>query len=74
MITAAINYDQHLQQQLVVEQWFQGRTLPSIDLCDFTDHVYTDDRLVTDYAELDTLYERWYYLMYKDEYQPVDWS
>jgi hypothetical protein len=74
MITAAMNYDQHLAQQLIVEQWFQGRMLPCIDLCDFTDHVYTDDKLVTDYTELDTLYERWYYLMYREEYQPVDWS
>lgn len=74
MIDGSIDYDHHLDQQLVIEQWFKGRTLPYIDLCDFTDYVYTSDKLITDYTELDALYERWHYMMCREEYKKVDWS
>lgn len=60
MITVNLDFEQHLQQQLIVEQWFKVRKLPIVDLCDFTDYVYTDDGLITDYTLLDSIFEKWY--------------
>jgi ferric iron reductase protein FhuF len=60
MIPPNLNYEHHLHQQLVIEQWFKVRKLPTVDLCDFTDHVYTDDGLITDYTKLDSIFEKWY--------------
>lgn len=51
-------FEQHLQQQLIIEQWSQNRGV-DLEVPDFTDYIFRDKQVVGDYQELDHLYQSW---------------
>lgn len=57
-MTRFIDFEIHLKQQLILEQWAVNRGIKGIDIPDFTDYLTHHD-FVVDYNEIDLIYKEW---------------
>jgi len=57
-MTTFTEFEIHLEQQLLLEQWALSRNIKGIDIPDFTDHLRYHG-FVVDYNEIDLIYRDW---------------
>lgn len=57
-MTTFIDFEIHLEQQLILEQWAVDRCVRDIDIPDFTDHLRYHG-FVADYDHIDLIYRDW---------------
>ena len=53
-----IEFERHLEQQLVLERWAVDRCIRDIDIPDFTDHLIHHG-FVANYEHIDLIYRGW---------------
>ena len=56
-------FEEHLEQQLIVELWSQNRGIDNLEVPDFTDYLFRNKEVIRDYDELDCCYELWSFIM-----------